>query len=288
MKTILTAVFVVLFAWGTTFADDIPVLVEPEWLEERLDEKLVILHVARDSETYSLTHIPGARFLDFTQLVELRDGIRNEMPSLETLTAVFQAVGIDEESRVIVYGEGNGILAARTLVSLEYLGKRGHVGLLNGQLGRWKNEKRPLSDNSVPVEKSDWEPVVQEDVLASMDDVRAARTDDSGETILVDSRSVEDYAEHIPGAIHIHWQTCLVDGTEENPVVLSPDEVSEMMGDSVSSSSTVITYCNSGMQASMGYVLARMAGLPVRLYDGSMSEWKAREGEIETVDKDDK
>ena len=37
---------------------------------------------------------------------------------------------------------------------------------------------------------------------------------------------------------------------------------------------TVVTYCQTGMQASFDYFVARYVGYPdVRLYDGSMAEW---------------
>ena len=37
---------------------------------------------------------------------------------------------------------------------------------------------------------------------------------------------------------------------------------------------TVVTYCQTGMQASHAYFVARYIGYrDVRLYDGSMSEW---------------
>jgi thiosulfate/3-mercaptopyruvate sulfurtransferase len=35
----------------------------------------------------------------------------------------------------------------------------------------------------------------------------------------------------------------------------------------------VITYCNSGMQASQSYFTLKYLGYDVKLYDGSMSEW---------------
>jgi rhodanese-related sulfurtransferase len=46
--------------------------------------------------------------------------------------------------------------------------------------------------------------------------------------------------------------------------------------------STVVTYCNSGVQAAYGYFTLKYLGLNVRMYDGSFSEWsKAPGAEVE-------
>jgi thiosulfate/3-mercaptopyruvate sulfurtransferase len=36
---------------------------------------------------------------------------------------------------------------------------------------------------------------------------------------------------------------------------------------------TLVTYCNSGVQASQTYFVLKLLGYDVRLYDGSFSEW---------------
>jgi thiosulfate/3-mercaptopyruvate sulfurtransferase len=43
----------------------------------------------------------------------------------------------------------------------------------------------------------------------------------------------------------------------------------------------VVTYCNSGMQASQSYFTLKYLGYDVRMYDGSMSEWKAKGAPVE-------
>jgi thiosulfate/3-mercaptopyruvate sulfurtransferase len=37
---------------------------------------------------------------------------------------------------------------------------------------------------------------------------------------------------------------------------------------------TLVTYCHIGMQATVPYFAARVAGRDVRLYDGSFEEWR--------------
>jgi thiosulfate/3-mercaptopyruvate sulfurtransferase len=40
----------------------------------------------------------------------------------------------------------------------------------------------------------------------------------------------------------------------------------------------VVTYCNTGVQASFLYFVARYLGHDVRMYDGSFAEWKQLAG----------
>ena len=43
----------------------------------------------------------------------------------------------------------------------------------------------------------------------------------------------------------------------------------------------VVTYCNSGMQATQSYFTLKYLGYDVRLYDGSMSEWTSKGAPVE-------
>ena len=43
----------------------------------------------------------------------------------------------------------------------------------------------------------------------------------------------------------------------------------------------VVTYCNSGMQASQSYFTLKYLGYDVSMYDGSMSEWNAKGAPVE-------
>ena len=50
----------------------------------------------------------------------------------------------------------------------------------------------------------------------------------------------------------------------------------------VKSDKPVITYCNTGMQASQSYFTLKYLGYDVKMYDGSFSEWsEAKETEVQ-------
>ena len=102
---------------------------------------------------------------------------------------------------------------------------------------------------------------------------------------LLDARPPADYAGtpgssppsgHIPGARNIFWKSTQA-GTP--PVLLDRATLEAMFrAAGVAPGDVVVTYCNTGVQASFLYFVARYLGHDVRMYDGSFAEWKQLAG----------
>jgi len=87
------------------------------------------------------------------------------------------------------------------------------------------------------------------------------------------------WSGHIPGARNLPM-TLLSNDVGPVAVFFDADtqrKAHELMG--VDAGAPTTTYCNTGVMASLGwYVLSEMLGNPdVRLYDGSMQDWTARD-----------
>ena len=101
---------------------------------------------------------------------------------------------------------------------------------------------------------------------------------------IVDARPEEQYAGnqtqrsgHIPGADSIYWLNHLV--SRENPAMKPVSELSKLYETAgLKANQKVVTYCNTGMQASHTYFTLKYLGYDVMMYDGSFSEWSAAEG----------
>ncbi|HEX7420674.1 MAG TPA: rhodanese-like domain-containing protein, partial [Thermoanaerobaculia bacterium] len=77
-------------------------------------------------------------------------------------------------------------------------------------------------------------------------------------------------AGHIPGALSVPWSRNL----DNDGLFRSDDDLRNLYGDlGVKKDTTVITYCRTGVEASMTYFVLRYLGLDPSLYDGSFVEW---------------
>src|SRR5258708_26317029 len=83
-------------------------LVSTEWLAGHLsDAKVVVLHIAANRTAYDAGHVPGARFVAQSELVDTRDGIPNELPPVAGLQALFERLGVSDGSRRHLLSQGS-------------------------------------------------------------------------------------------------------------------------------------------------------------------------------------
>ncbi len=145
MRTTSNPLFVV-GALGTLLtspisSQEVPVLVSSEWLEEHL-ESVVVLFVGMVHEGTPSAFIPGAALLDYHGITATIDGLRTELPPVPDLETVFRAAGVSNDDHVVVYSSSPMHYAARAFMTLEYLGHRGNVSVLDGGWETWQQERR--------------------------------------------------------------------------------------------------------------------------------------------------
>src|SRR5665213_1306541 len=265
-------------------------LVSTAWLAQHLgDPNIVILQVSRDHTAYDAGHIPGARFLALSDIVVTRDGILNELPPAATLKSVFERAGVSDESRVILYGDASVLPATRAYFTLDYLG-HGATALLDGGLHKWTAESRPLAKESPEVKQGRLTPRPRPEVVVDINAVKdlsyAATNAPGSSPVLVDARTAGEFAGttaasseiprpgHIPGAANLYWMQTQ---TSKDDMSLLPEadlrKLYESLG--IKPDRPVVTYCNTGMQASQSYFTLKYLGYDTHMYDGSFSQWSA-------------
>lgn len=263
-------------------------LVTTEWLAGHLDDpNVIVLQIAADKKTFDAGHVPGARFVPAHELAIARAGRGNELPPVGDLVALFTRAGIGNSGRVVLYGDGRGLWAARALFTLDYLGQPGRAALLDGGLEKWKREGRTVETDEKPVMSRPFAPRLNTDVLVTLDEMRdyswLASHETSAPVAILDARPEAQFtgAEaaqgidrpgHIPGAVSLFWQKTVANA--DNPVLRSPDELRQLWERAgVRADDTIVAYCHSGVQASFDYFVARYLGYAPKLYDGSFMEW---------------
>jgi thiosulfate/3-mercaptopyruvate sulfurtransferase len=131
-----------------------------------------VLHVARERKAFDDGHIPGARFVGLGDLLMTREGVANELPPVEQLQRLFETLGIGDDGRIVIYGENNGLAAARAFFTLDYLGHGNRAALLDGGLEKWKAEKRELQTQAGTPVAAKFTPRLRPGVLVKLDAMR--------------------------------------------------------------------------------------------------------------------
>lgn len=285
---VLVFLFVLCLVGAAAPAVRSDMLVSTSWLAQHLnDPKIVVLHVSRDRTAYDAGHIPGARFLALSDIVITREGILNELPPAAALKSVFERAGVSDDSRVILYGDASVLPATRAYFTLDYLGHDA-TALLDGGLPKWKMESRELVKENPEVAQGRFTPRPRPGVVVGIDAVKdlsfAATSAPAASPILVDARTAAEFngttqanAEiprpgHIPGAANVYWMQGQL---SKDDMTLIPEAGLRKLYESagVSADRPVVTYCNTGMQASQSYFTLKYLGYDTHMYDGSFSQW---------------
>ena len=262
-------------------------LVTTAWLAENLSEPdLIVLCINSTPEFYSKGHIPGARQIKLADIAVTRDGIPNELPPVETLKHLFEAAGVSNSSRVVLYGERFNLLAARAYFTLDYLGVAARVALLDGGLEKWTAERRPLSTEITQSKTATLVLSPRPEILVDTKAMRDLSQKKPGSVTLVDARPTKEFtgeqlsedvakAGHIPGAKGLYWMDMLV--SRQNPV-LKPEAELRRMYSAVNARADqpLVTYCRTGMQSSFDYFVAKYLGYDPSMYDASFFEWSMK------------
>ncbi len=223
----------------------------------------------RPREAYDEGHIPGAVHLGADDVVDPTGHIDGTLLLDAKLAEMLGALGIDRETRVVLYDDRGGFHAARLFWMLEYFGHR-DVAILNGGYPKWVEEGRDVTTVApqVPMRTFGLTPMPRR--LATADWLMDRRTDAS--TVVIDVRPVEMYAAgHIPWAQSIPWsQNLAEDGTLKSADTLR----AHFAAHGVTPDKNVVVHCQIGKAAAHSYFALRLLGYPqVRSYDRSWAEW---------------
>ncbi|MBF0427974.1 MAG: sulfurtransferase [Magnetococcales bacterium] len=257
--------------------------VDGEWLQSRLNTAVVrIIQVGGENQYVSM-HVPGAVLVSYAQFTTPRDGVPGMRGDVAVLAGLFGRLGIGPETTVVAYDLSGGTDASRLVWTLVSMGHKGGAAVLDGGLAVWLQEGRPVE--SVPtVIAAGVEFIAQPDDSweANLEQVLAV-TEGGTETVLLDTRTRNEYVGmtlrsprgHLRGAVHLDWVETLVG--RQDPRLQPLDSLrARLAAIGVSDPAReVIVYCETAHRAAQTWVLLRHLGWQkVRLYDGSIAEWR--------------
>lgn len=252
-------------------------------------EKVVILCFGG---TYAAGHIPGAQLWATGGIERYEGPVLSSNMALdgETMDALLQAAGIDENTTVVFAGSGN---PARLYFNFRYWGfPKERLKVLNGNQKAWTDAGYELTTAVPTVTPSNFSvknlSSFNPDARASLDElIKAAETqsayilnaltnntEKAGATTGIFADVAGDYvifqgsivgAKHVGNAAFYNADTTIKSAAEIQALL-------ESYG--IDSSKPIITYCRAGNAASNAFFPIDVTlGWPVMVYDGSWSQW---------------
>jgi len=273
--------------------DPASLFVSAEWLAEHLsDADLVVFDASwhmpaagRNARAEFLAgHIPGAQFFDIDAVADHSTDLPHMLPKAEVFAAEMRRLGFGDGMRAVVYDSVGIFSAPRLWWTLAVFGVE-KTSILAGGLPAWKAEGRPLEQGDARKRSpADFTPRFDESLVVDVEAVRRAL--DLGEPQVVDARSAERFhgwapeprpglrSGHMPRALNLPFGAVLEGGGMKDKAGLE----AAFSSAGVDLDAPVIATCGSGLTACI-ISLARAATgrSPATVYDGSWSEWGARE-----------
>ena len=253
-----------------------------------IDCRFALSDIDKGRQAYREGHIPGAIYAhlddDLSGPIIPGETGRHPLPDAARFAETLAGWGIDAGVQVVVYDDMGGFFAARLWWMLHWLGHEA-VAVLDGGLGRWTAEGRPIRAGLESRARREFDADERTELVVDADEVLTNLEDDA--FVLVDARDEARYrgegdpgmdpvAGHIPGAVSAHLGKNLnADGAFRAPDDLRAYYV-DLLGDPDTGivPDDVVFYCGSGVTAAHDLLAMEVAGLGEhRLYPGSWSDW---------------
>ncbi len=235
------------------------------------DPHVVIVDL-RDQKSYQKSHIEHA--VNIPALKNLFDE-KFFMPKLDYLKELFSDAGIDNESLVVAYDDGDFIWAARFYWILEVLGHN-NVGILKVGYGNWKKGELPISSLAYHPARKEFVPRVDNSKVQT----KLSTLMGIGQKTIIDGRKRPAYQGkessakrfgHIPTAQN-YACTQNYQVTKNGNKIRDFSELKKLYKD-LPKDKEIILYCDGGAEAALNYIVLKKLGYKASVYDGSWLEW---------------
>ena len=264
-------------------------LVSVEWLHEHLDDPgLVVIDASVPVESdddggfrtvsgrvaYEAGHIPTAGFADLKgDLADPNSSLDFAVPPPEHFAAAMGALGVGDDTRVVIYDSYGSAWAARVWWMLRWVGFD-NAALLDGGLDAWKSAGYELSSEPASEPARTLTVNLRPQLIVERDEMRAAIDDE--EVTIIDALPEAHfngdftmYARpgHIPTAENVPSMSLI----DESGRFKSDDELNELFG--TDRDQRTITYCGGGIAASAdAFAMIRLGYKDVAVYTASLQE----------------
>jgi thiosulfate/3-mercaptopyruvate sulfurtransferase len=265
-------------------------IVSVAWLQEHLtDPDLIVLDASLKSNQADLQplfkdiQIKGARFFDIkNEFSDTTNPLPNTLPSPESFTAAARKLGINNNSKIVVYDTLGIYSSPRAWWLFKIMGHE-NVWVLDGGLPAWIKEEYATEPMQQTIyTEGNFESKFNPEMVKSKEQI--SENIHTKKAVLIDARSEDRFhaigdepraglrSGHIPNSINIPYSKLLKDGKflpkEELQKILKFDE------------RPLLFTCGSGVTACIDLIACELiSDTPKAIYDGSWTEW----GQIESL-----
>jgi thiosulfate/3-mercaptopyruvate sulfurtransferase len=263
--------------------------VAPEWLSTNANTpNLRVLDVRSTPLDYIAGHLPGAVNLPEATFRGPNGFLPVQYWTQEKLGSIFREAGVTNNSKVLVYADGQNILGA-TMVAylLERSGVK-DIAVLDGGYAGYTSAKLPVTKEFPRYRPSQF--TVQDNPAIRVSLNQVSQLINKPGIAFIDPRPPELFRGekdiwvrngHIPGAKNIPWPTFTEANNPQeslkNPHKLKNlDDIRQLLASrNIKPSDDIIVTCSTGREATLQYVvLKHLLGYPkVRVYEGSWTEY---------------
>ena len=268
--------------------------VSTEWLQQNISHPDLIIFDAswhmptsgRDGKSeWESKRIPNARFFDFDQTIcadasfDTND-LPHMMPGEDHFTESVQALGLNQESAVVIYDSLGLFSSPRVWWMLRAMGFS-NCAILNGGLPAWEAAGNTVDNESTLSNYKKGNFVANEVKSHFCDSHWVLKATEEESTTILDARPAPRFngevAEpreglrkgHMPSAKNLPFSDLIANGT-----IKSADELKLIFQQLVPTDTNIVCSCGSGITACVIAFGAHIAGYSdVSVYDGSWCEW---------------